>query len=192
VDAAVRKHLFTVEEFHRMGEAGLFGEERRVELMDGEVLEMSPPGGRHIWAVNRINGALVNVLGGRYEVSVQNPLVLGERFEPQPDLVLLRRDLSTVALPTSSDALLVIEVSDTTLRYDRETKLPLYAAAGIPEAWIVDLQNDEVEGYSEPRPEGYRTAVRRGRGQQVASATFPGLAFDVAEVLPPRQLDVQG
>jgi len=190
VDAAVRKHLFTVEEFHRMGEAGIFGEDDRVELIGGEVVRMSPIGWRHAYCVSRLNEILFrfasgqDLLGRRYVVNVQNPIALNRYAEPQPDLVLTE-GLPVGRLPGPAEVALVVEVSDTTLRYDRETKLPLYAAAGVPEVWIVDLQADAVEVHSEPASAEYRAVSRQGRDGRVASATLAGLAFDVAEVLPP-------
>lgn len=191
MDTAVKKHLFTVEEYHRMGEAGIFGEDDRVELIGGEVVEMSPIGWRHVWAVNRLTVLLVGWSAGRYVTSVQNPVILSLRGEPQPDLVLMGAQ-PVGRLPGPEDVLLIIEVADTSLEYDRETKLPLYASAGIPEAWIVDLQNDVVEVHAEPVSGGYRSVSRHGRDGQVASAALAGLAFDVAEVLPPPEVATQG
>jgi Uma2 family endonuclease len=187
MDVAVKKHLFTVDEYHRMGEAGIFGEDDRVELIDGEVVEMSPIGWRHVWTVNRLNTLLVGWSAGRYVASVQNPVILSLHGEPQPDLVLIRAQ-PVGRLPGPEDALLVIEVADTSLEYDRERKLPLYAWVGIPEVWILDLRNDAVEVYSEPAADRavYARTERHGRGERVASATLPDLTFDVAEVLPPE------
>ena len=140
----VRRHRFTVEEYHRMGEAGIFSEDDRVELIGGAVVEMAPIGSRHMQSVARLNRVLSRWTfespdDAALFVSVQNPLVLFGKEEPQPDLVLLRRSAERSDAFSSDEALLVVEVADTSLRYDRETKLPLYAAAGIPEAWIVDL-----------------------------------------------------
>lgn len=183
---AVRKYRFTVEEFHKMGEAGIFSKDERVELIDGEVLKMSPIGWRHMWCVNALNMLLARLAGGRYVVSVQNPLIISEHGEPQPDLVLIR-DLPPGRLPTPGDVLLVVEVSDTTLTYDKNVKLPRYAAAGIPEVWVLKLQNEAIEVHSEPGPDGYRKTVRYARGERVESATISDLAFDTDGVLPPRE-----
>lgn len=188
----VKKHRFTVEEFRMMGEVGIFGEEGRVELIDGEVFEMSPPGWRHAWYVRQLTLMLVRFAESRksqrgedYEVSVQDPLIISEHGQPQPDATLMR-PVPPGRLPNLEDALLVIEVSDTTLAYDRNTKLPRYAAAGVPEAWIFDLKTETVEVHSEPTPDGYRKTIRYGRTERVESATVPDLAFDANEIMPPK------
>lgn len=190
----VVKHRFTVEEFTKMEEAGILREDDRVELIDGEVVQMAPIGARHVESVMRLNRLLSRWTlmdvpteeGAAYFVGVQNPIILGNRDEPQPDLVVVRRREGASGVPTPEEVLLVVEVADTSLRYDREVKLPKYAAAGIPEAWIVNLEADETEAYSEPGPEGYGKTVSFRRGQQITSATVPGLAFDAAEALPPE------
>lgn len=192
---SVTRHRFTVEEYHMMGEAGILGEDDRVELIDGEVAEMAPIGPRHVGVVNALTGVLADRRDvGRnaeqqYTLSVQNPLIVGPHQESQPDLTLLRAGRGTAELPRAADALLVVEVSDTSLTYDRERKLPLYAAAGIPEAWLVDLAQDRVEVHSSPESggSGYGTLTRYVRGEKVVSATLPGLTFDAAEALPPRR-----
>jgi len=134
------RRLFTAEEYHRMGEAGILHDDDRVELIEGEIVEMAPIGSRHFHAVTTLTHALVKAVGERALVSIQGPLRLSERTEPQPDVVLLRRRADYRARgPHAEDALLVVEVADTTLGYDRGTKLRLYARAAIPEAWIVDM-----------------------------------------------------
>jgi Uma2 family endonuclease len=176
VDAAVKKHLFTVGEYHRMGEAGIFGEDDRVELIDGEVFEMSPIGWRHTWTVTRLTdllGELRTNLGLQYSVSVRNPITLSLHGETQPDLVLVR-DLPVGRLPRPEDALLAVEVADTSLEYDRERKLPLYARAGIPEVWSLEPQSDTVEVHPEPGHDGYHALAHHRRGERVASATISG------------------
>lgn len=173
-----------------MGEAGIFSEDDRVELMDGEVVEMAPIGDRHIESVMRLNRLLSRWALHTREtglfVSVQNPLALGEYGEPQPDLTLVRRRGDRSGIPITGEVLLVVEVAATSLIYDRETKLPLYARAGIPEAWIIDLDADVVEVYSQPGPGSYRRNVIFKRGERVVSSTVAGLAFDVAEAMPPE------
>ena len=194
----VTKHRFTVEEFHKMGEAGIFGADDRVELIDGEVVEMAAMGDRHVECVMRLNRLLsrwaflgtaedTGVAEGILFVSPQSSLRISGYGEPQPDLVLLRRYEGRTGTPVPEEALLVVEVADTSLDYDREWKLPLYAAAGIPEAWLVDLTEDRVEVHSAPESggTGYGTVSRYARGEKVASATVPGLTFDAAEALPP-------
>lgn len=189
---AVRKHRFTVEEYHKMGEVGIFHEDDRVELMDGWVMRMSPIGWRHIWCVRQLNRILVLFAhdragrGDRFEADVQDPFTLDEYGEPQSDLVLLK-DPPLGRLPGPGEVALVVEVANTSLAYDREIKLPRYAEAGIPEAWLADLTSDRFEVHSEPGPDGYRKTVRFARGERVESATLPSLIFDAGEVLPPRE-----
>lgn len=180
----VTRHRFTVEEFHLMGEAGIFHEDDRVELVEGEVVEMSPIGWRHVWSVDALTNLLAGWSAGRYVVSVQNPLVLGEYGEYLPDVMLLRKDRPQGRLPAAEDVLLVIEIAYASLRYDREVKLPLYASSGIPEAWLVNLREEVVEVHSSPGPEGYGALSRTRRGEEVGSATIEGLTFGAAEILP--------
>ena len=186
-----KRHLFTVDEYRKMGEAGIFSEDDRVELIGGEVVEMAAIGARHMQSVVRLTKLLSHWVfeapdNAELFVSVQNPLGLTEKVEFQPDLVLLQRVAGSSDVFSAEEALLVVEVADTSLRYDREDKLPLYAAAGIPEAWIVDLREDLVEVYADPGARGYGTVSRARRGERVASPTVRGLAFEVAEVLPPE------
>jgi Uma2 family endonuclease len=191
---AVTRHRFTAEEYRKMGEAGIFSEDDRVELVDGEVVEMAPIGDRHIESVMRLTRLISRWALDTREtglfVSVQNPLALGEHGEPQPDLALVRRLEGRSGTPTPDEVLLVVEVADTSLAYDRERKLPLYAGTGIPEAWLIDLTTDTIELYSEPRPTGYERVTRISSGEQVISATLPNLAFDALEALPPEELRV--
>ena len=174
-----------------MGEAGIFSEDDRVELIDGEVVEMAPIGGRHVESVMRLNRQLSRWTLDTGEadlfVSVQNPLALGEQGEPQPDLTLVRRRRNRSGTPVPSEVLLIVEVADTSLVYDRERKLPLYAEAGISEVWLVDLNADAIEVYSEPGPGGYEKVTRCRREGRVVSVTLSDLVFDVAEALPPKE-----
>src|SRR5215218_7227158 len=127
--ADVKRHTFTAEEYRAMAEAGVLGEDDRVELVGGEIVDMAPIGSRHLACVVALSHLLVEASGGRFFVSVQNPVRLGERNEPQPDLSLLGRRPrpEASAPPGPEDVLVVVEVSDTTLSYDKNTKLPLYA-----------------------------------------------------------------
>lgn len=165
-----RKHRFTVEEFHKMGESGIFSEDDRVELVEGEIVEMTPIGWRHARVVTTLTTILASRLGERYDVSVQNPLTLGGRGEHQPDLTLLQKTRPADRVPQPEDASLVIEVSDTSLRYDLEVKLPLYAVSGVREVWIVDLRRDIIRAYTAPSDEGYETVREFRRGDYVVHA----------------------
>ena len=188
---SVAKHRFTVEEYHRMGEAGIFGEDDRMELIHGEVVKMAPIGWRHAECVRRLINLLARFVAEqalasrRLEVDAQNPVALSRHQEPQPDLTLVEGKLSG-RLPGPAEVPLVVEVSDTTIAYDRNIKLPLYASAGIPEAWIGDLNEGGVEVHSDPGPQGYGAVSRFGRGERVVSATVPGLTFATDEILPAR------
>ena len=184
-EAEVAKHRFTVEEFRKMGEAGIFGEDDRVELVEGEIVEMTPIGWRHVESVNALTGVLADLRGaGRFVVSVQNPLVLGEHGEHYPDLVLYRAGVRG-RVPEARDALVVVEVADTSVSYDRNIKLPLYASAGVPEAWLVDLRGGVVEVHSEPHAGGYGALWTCARGEVVRSATLAEVVtFGADEVLP--------
>jgi Uma2 family endonuclease len=161
----VTRWRFTVHDYHRMGEAGILHEDDRVELIEGEVVEMAAIGTRHFTCVNRLNRLLVMSVGDAAIVSVQNPVRLDEHTEPQPDLTVIRpRDYSE-SLPVPEDVLLLIEVSDTILAYDRGVKLPLYARAGIGEVWIVNLPTETIEQYTDPSGDSYRHAELKRRGQ---------------------------
>lgn len=183
--AETKRHRFTAEEYRAMGEAGVLGEDDRVELVGGEVVDMAPIGSRHLACVVALSHLLVEASGGRFFVSVQNPVRLGERDEPQPDLSLLGRkpNPGAEAPPGPKDVLLVVEVSDTTLSYDRNTKLPLYAGAGVPEAWIVDLAGRRIEVHHGPGPGGYRDLWAFGPGEKFSSAVVGGLSVPVDAVL---------
>ena len=146
------RRLFTVDEYHRMAESGILTEDDRVELIHGEIITMSPIGNRHVVCVNRLNMLLAPLLAKKAIVSIQNSLRIDIHSEPEPDVVLFRHrdDFYANQLPEMQDVLLVIEVSDTTLKYDRKVKLPLYANAGIREAWIVNLAEETLEVYTNP------------------------------------------
>ena len=180
--AEIKRHRFTADEYHRMVEVGLLEEDARVELVGGQIVEMSPIGWPHARCVNRLTKLLVRLVGERYEISVQNPIALSDIDEPQPDLALIREDAHRLHAPVPEDVLLVIEVSDTTLAYDKNIKLPLYAQARIPEVWIVDLQNRRVEVYTEPGPDGYRAVQRFDPGEPLQSGTAEELSLRVDEV----------
>jgi Uma2 family endonuclease len=153
MDTEVIKRRFTVDEYHRMDETGIFGPEDRLELIDGEILEMSPIGQRHASRVARATALFVRTLGDRAVVNPQNPLQLSDWTEPQPDIVILkpRPDFYEHLRPTPGDALLVMEVSDTTLRFDLKIKLKYFAAASIPEVWIQDVKRGFAPCVSETR-----------------------------------------
>ena len=157
----VGKRRFTAHKFLRMGEAGILHEDDCVELIEGEILEIAAIGNRHLACVNRLTRLFIERLGGA--VVVQNPVRISERSEPEPDVTLFRprADFYAGKRPAPEDVLLLREVSDTTLGFDREVKLPLYARASIPEVWIVELVNERVRAYSRPRTRPMETPVRQ-------------------------------
>jgi len=183
--SAPARYLFSAGEYERMGELGLFDEDDRVELIEGEIVEMTPIGSRHAACVDRLTRLLAAGVGDRAIVRVQNPVRLGERSEPQPDLALLlpRADFYAYAHPGPDDVLLLVEVADTTVAWDRGTKVPLYGAAGIPQAWVVDLPAGCVHAYREPSPTGYREAKQALAGDSLTISALPGLSLVVADVL---------
>lgn len=181
----VRRREFTVDEYEQMGRVGILSEDDRVELLDGEIVEMQPIGPSHAGHVNRLTELFVSRLAGRATVIVQNPLRLDRRSEPQPDLTIARprADFYSNAHPAPEDALLVIEVADSSLRVDREVKVPLYAKASIAELWIVDLAAEELEAYREPSGSGYATTTRLRRGDSIAPLSFPDVTIELIDVL---------
>lgn len=181
----ILRRAFDVHEYHRMAEAGILNEDDRVELIEGEIVQMSPIGSRHQGCVNRLTTILVEFAARRYVVSVQGPVRLNERSEPQPDLALLkvRPDSYSSSHPTPDDVLLLIEVSETSADYDREMKLPLYAGAGIAEVWIVDLEAQIIEAHANPRRDAYETVTTARRGQIVVSHAVPGLSLASDDIL---------
>lgn len=176
------RHKVSLEEFHRMVEAGVFPEDVRLELVEGDLVEMSPIGPKHAAIVRRLTTRFAPLAArGEALLSVQNPLVVGSS-ELYPDLALLRPDPEGYAsrYPEGKDALLVVEVADTSLRYDLEVKLPLYAQAGVPEVWVVDLLDQRVLLHRKPEGEGYREGKTLGPGARLA---FLGVEIPTEELL---------
>ena len=176
---------FTVDEYHYFIAQGVFAPDERLELLDGKFIAMSPIGKRHAGCVAALANYLKETLERRALVWVQNPVVLDDYSEPQPDICLLnwREDFYRQTSATAQDALLVIEVADSTARYDREAKFPRYAQAGIAEAWLIDLEHDRVEIHSQPSAEGYCLLQILHRGQTAQSNVLPDVKIEVAEIL---------
>lgn len=177
------RHRFSVEDFHRMVEAGILSEDDRVELLEGEVVELSPVGKRHMATVKKLMDAFFPLQARRQALlQVQDPLRLSPDTEPQPDLAILRfrEDFYAEKIPEAEDALLVIEVAESSLDYDLKVKLPLYARAGVPEVWVVDLEGRRVYIFRKPEGGAYRVAetVEGGRLEGL------GLSIPLEEVLP--------
>jgi Uma2 family endonuclease len=185
METEVSKRLFTVEEYHRMGEAGIIHEDDRVELIDGEIIQMSPIGHHHFVSVTRATTFFIQAFGNRAVVSPQNPVRLSDWTEPQPDLVVFkpRADFYAKKKCTPEDVLFVVEVADTTLSYDRNIKVPRFAKAGIPEVWIEDLGHALLHVYRNPVGEAYQTVLVFRPGDSVSPLAFPETKFDVAQLL---------
>jgi Uma2 family endonuclease len=181
----VSRHRFSVEAYSRMAECGILPRDARVELLDGEIVEMAPIGHRHAACVDWLTQALATGVSGRAIVRVQNPVRLGSRSEPQPDLALLRfrPDFYRSGHPGPAEVMLVVEVGDDSVDFDREVKPPLYAAAGIPEFWIVDLLAEHIDVYQGAGPQGYAQVTRGLRGDRISPASLPDLVLEVSAVL---------
>lgn len=179
------KHRFSVKEYYRMAETGVLRSNARVELINGEIIDMSPIGPFHGGLVNRLLRILSPTSTDRWMVSAQNPLHLDDHSEPQPDIMLLKPadDEYTSRHPQPENVLLLIEVSDTTLEYDRAEKLPAYGRAGIAEVWIVNLNDLTLEVHREPHFTGYANKAVLRAGDQAVPLAFPGLRVDVAKLL---------
>lgn len=177
--------MLNVVQYHRMGEAGVFAPDARIELIEGEVIEMAPMGSRHFAAVSRLNRLLTAATGDRAIVNSQLPLQLGSMSEPEPDLSVLkpRDDFYANALPTGSDALLVIEVSDTTLAYDVRIKAGLYARNGVPVYWVFDLRTPTLRVFADPRDGAYASVSEWPSPGVTALPGLDGIAFDLQGLL---------
>ena len=185
----VAKKLFTIEEFDRIEDAGIFPPDSRFELIRGEIIEMAEPSGRHIGRVNKLNDLFASTLGQTVIVSVQNAVYMKRppkrMSRPRPDVALLKRlpELFEAFAPSPEDVLLLIEISDTTERYDHRIKGPLYAEAGIAEYWILNIPKRVLEVRTDPVDGAYRTTQILQHGQTVSPRNFPGVTFAVDDIL---------
>jgi Uma2 family endonuclease len=186
-EQGIIRFRFTADQFERMAEAGILREDDRVELISGDLLRMSPIGKLHVWCVTRLNYLLIQRLGDRAVVLSQSPIRLNENSEPEPDLAVVRpyEHFYGEELPTPGDILLLVEVAETSQEYDRRIKVPLYAHAGIPEVWLVDLNTDTVTVYSRPLDGAYQQARTCRRGETIHSVTLPELTLAVEEIIGP-------
>ena len=179
------KHHLTVSEYERMGETGMFPPDARVELIEGEIIEMSPIGSRHAACVELLAEQVRELVKGIFLVRTQNPIVLDDFSEPQPDVAVLkfRPDRYLNAHPRPSDILIVIEVAETTVHFDRHVKVPLYARAGIPEVVLFNLPEDRLECFLQPETGIYQVSRVFNRGEKFESASIPGLTLDIGTIL---------
>lgn len=181
----LERHTFTTDSYHQMIEAGILTENDRVELIQGELITMSPIGIRHAACVNKLTRKLSKHFLDQAIVSVQNPIELSAISEPEPDVALLvyRDDFYADRLPTADDVHLLIEVSDTTLTFDRTVKLRMYAEAGVPEVWLVNLIDNAIEIYRQPEANQYGQRMRVGKGGVVTAVSFPQVSFPVSDLI---------
>ena len=175
---------FTVEQFQLMYERGVFADSDRYELINGEITTMSPIGRKHAVCVGRLTNKLALKLGTKIIVWVQNPIDLGNKSQPQPDIAVLkyRDDFYEEALPTPADILLIIEVADSSLEYDRDVKANLYAAAGIPQMWLFDVNTKMITGFSQPSELGYKQIYRYTQGDRLSILAFDDVVFEWQEL----------
>ena len=179
-----RTRLWDRDEYERMIETGILGPEDRVELLEGEIVEMSPERSRHATAVDLALACLRAAFGPGFTIRVQHPLSLGDRSEPEPDLAVVEGGPRDYTDRHPSGAALVVEVADTSLEHDRVRKARIYARAGIPEYWIVNLAEERLEIHRDPGPEGYRSRTISGRPDSVAALAASLASIAVSDLLP--------
>lgn len=176
----LRRHRLTVEDFHKLGDAGVLGEDSRVELFEGELIDIAPIGNFHASVVDQLTEYLVRA-SGDFNVRVQNPVKFDDHAELQPDLALLKANPNSYryTTPRPDDVLLLIEVADSTLKEDREVRIPYYARSGIAQAWLVSFPDEVIEVYSAPAADDYRDLRRLRKGDVLGFAPLPDLRIDV-------------
>ena len=174
-----------VSQYHQMSEASILSENDKVELINGEIIEMSPIGRRHTACVNRLNSVFSQLLGKKVIIAVQNPIILNNLSEPQPDIALLkpRADFYESGHPQPQDIFLLIEVADSSLEYDRDVKIPLYASSGITEVWLVDIYEQVIIVYRYPSENGYSDIQKLSRGEKMSIQAFPEVNLVVDDIL---------
>lgn len=179
--------LWTVAEYHRMAEAGIFGVDERVELLAGKIIWMIAKGTAHRSAVGRTDYLLKNLLGNRAWVSIQDPITLNQRSEPEPDIAVVKVDALDYAdhHPTPSEVYLIIEVADRSLKMDCETKAKVYSQAGITDYWVLDVVNRQLHVFREPTQTGYKNTVIFTAEATISPLAFPDVQILISEMLPP-------
>ena len=179
------RRRFTVAEYFAMAEAGILHEDERIELIDGEIIVMSPINHPHRQSVNWADRLLNSAVGERAMVQVQAPIELDDSSAPQPDIAVLRlRPVGDFTPVTPDEVYFLVEVADSSLAFDRGTKLARYAAAGIPEVWIANLVNRQVEAHSNPVDGVYRNVLIVHAGATVSPQAFPDVTLAVSDFLP--------
>ena len=183
--AANVRHKLSVSDYYRMGDAGILHEDDRIELIEGDLIEMSPIGSYHAGIVGRLTKVLTIMAGDKAVIWPQNPLRLGTYSEPQPDVMVLkpRPDDYIDALPEPADVIVLIEVADSSIDYDRKTKLPLYARNGVKEVWLVDLNARQLERYTQPHETGYGHCETLDKTGTISPAGLPNMVIDLSRIL---------
>jgi Uma2 family endonuclease len=183
--AEVTRKLFTTDEYYRMAEVGILTPDDRVELIEGEIIRMSPIGTRHAACVNRGAELFMLKFHGKATVTVQNPAHLNQYNEPQPDILLLkhREDYYASKHPSPEDTLLLLEVSDTTLGFDLNVKIPIYGATGIPEVWIADLRKNIIRAFRNPEAGQYETVMTFSADDALSVLAFPDVVFKASDFI---------
>ncbi len=179
------KRRFTISEYYQMAKVGILTPSDRVELINGEILEMSPIGKRHAACVNRVNQLFYQKLGDRILISVQNPILLNNLSEPQPDITLLqpRTDFYASGHPQASDIFLIVEVADSSINYDQEIKISLYSESGILEVWLIDLNQNSLQVYQQPTESGYQRIQQLQSENTLSPLAFPEIHLRVNEMI---------
>ena len=185
------RHAFTSADYRRMFGHSILGAQDKVELIEGEILQMPPTGRSHTWGVTHYIKLLMPYQPGRFTLQPQSTIHLTEGFSPQPDLALLkfREDCYETHEPAATDVLLIIEIADSSARYDLEVKVPLYAQAGLPEVWILDLTESTLHRFTNPTAEGYTEHSTPQRGETISAEELPQLQLQVIDLLPRQQPD---
>jgi Uma2 family endonuclease len=176
------RHHFTIKEYYQLAESGIFNDKSRVELIKGEIIDMSPIGTHHSgWTMHLLNRIFLQLMPHEVYVDMQNPIRLQDDTEPEPDLtVLAPRELPYFeAHPTAKDVLLLIEVADSSLEYDRDTKIPIYAENGIPECWLFDVKKNELTIYRQPSSKGYREIYHPRLDESITLSAMPDISIDL-------------
>ncbi len=181
----VRKHLTDIHEWRKLGEANIFPPDSHVELIEGEIFEMAPIGFNHAGHLKRINNLLTLAVAGKAIVSVQDPLHLGDLSEPEPDFMLLKpnSDFYSSRHPVADDVILLIEVADSSLNFDQNQKLRLYAMHNIPEYWLLNLIDNCLEVYRKPKGEVFAEKTTLYQGDKVTLSQLPDICIQVSEIL---------
>lgn len=187
-EVGVSRHRLTADQYHQMAKAGVLAPDARVELIEGEIIDMAPIGTGHWSVVNRLNDMFTTALHGRAIVSVQSSLRLGDFSEPEPDVGVFkyRADFYAERHPTAADTFLLIEVADTTAPYDRRVKVPLYAKHAVPEVWIIDLEAAVVRFYRQPHGDRYVEVIENAAPGPTPIGALPGVTIDLSGILGSR------